>query len=152
MKRIIFLLSFMMIGLFVQSQTTFLEKPVYKVTKDAYTYKYEGRVAVDSLTVKRDSIAYPIYLESPNPTWYDFKIHLDEITSPARITTKLQGKKFLEDTWADVTSKVYYGGGTDTTILFNQTTTLQHYNYYRLLFIHTNNKANVGMLTGVFKR
>lgn len=152
MKKILLILVLFSLSLGVMAQTTALTKQTAIVTKDNYTYKYNGVASVDTLGATRDSILYPIYVECASPTYYDFKIRLHELTSACNISVKLQAKKFIGDSWTDVTNRSYKGAGTDTTILFSQVSTLQHYNYYQLLLIRVANKAKVTDLTGVFKR
>ena len=152
MKKLLLILVLFSLSLGVMAQTTALTKQTATVTKENYTYKYTGVASVDTLGATRDSILYPIYVETANPTYYDFKIRLHEVTSPCNISVKLQAKKYLSDSWTDVTNRSYKGVGTDTSILFTQVSTLQHYNYYQLVLIRSAKTARVTDLTGVFKR
>lgn len=152
MKKLLFTFMLAMLGMAIMAQTTAVTKQTATVSKDYYTYKYIGNTAVDTLGAVRDSIVYPIYVESPNPTYYDFKIRLHELVSACNINVKLQAKKFISDDWADVASRAYKGAGTDTSILFTQVSTLQHYNYYQIILIRSANKARLTDLTAVFKR
>lgn len=151
MKKLIFLLSFIMVGFIATAQTTAVTKSLFKIPTTAYIYQYVG-TASDSLGAVRDSILFPLYVESFNPTWYDFKVRIHEVVSPCNVAVQLQGRKFSTDSWSTITTTTYKGVGTDTSILFNQTTTLQHYNYYQLVFKRASNKAKITDITAIFKR
>ena len=152
MKKLLLILVLFSLSLGVMAQKTALTKQTATVGKEYYTYKYTGLTSVDTLGAVRDSILYPIYLECPNPTYYDFKIRLHETVSACNISVKLQAKKYITDSWTDVTNRSYKGVGTDTSILFTQTSSLQHYNYYQILLIRAANKAKLTDITAVFKR
>jgi len=151
MKKLIFLLAFFALGFVAMAQTTAVTKTLFKITPTSYVYQYTGQTA-DTLGAVRDSILIPLYVETSAPTFYDFKVRLHENVSACNIAVQLQGKKYGTDSYSTITSATYKGVGTDTTILFTQTTTAQHNNYYQLVFIRAANKAKITDIVGVFKR
>ena len=151
MKRLVLLLSFILVSTIVFSQKTALEKTLFKVPQTSYIYQYTGATR-DTLGAVQDSILIPLYIECPNPTYYDFKVRIHENVSACNVAVQLKGKKYSTDTYTTITTLTYKGVGTDTTLLFTQVSTLQHYNYYQLVFKRVANKAKITDIVGVFKR
>jgi hypothetical protein len=84
-------------------------------------FKYPG-VAKDSCGVTQDTLEYKWFINKAYDLLYDVQVKLTEIRGRGLCTVSLQGRKFESDSWSNITSVIYYGGGTDTTITFTQHT------------------------------
>lgn len=93
---------------------------------------------------------------SPNATFalfYNFAVKITEVTATTNVSVALQGAKFDNGSYATIGSAVrYYGGGSDTTILFSQESTKQFYNYYKVLITPANGKVKTTYIRAYFRK
>ena len=118
-----------------------------------WSFMYTGE-ASDTLTTNQDSISVAWFINKPQSQFYDFYVVLDETTAGGQANISLQGKKFKDQAWTNITTTKYWGSlstGADTTILFSQTSTKQFYNYYRVLGVFLATKTKIVEIRGSVK-
>lgn len=59
------------------------------------------------------------------------RLKVDEVTGTGRFTAYWKGKNFLSNSWTNISTINYYGTGSDTTILIDQSTA-KTYRFYQL--------------------
>lgn len=79
-----------------------------------------------------DSI-WNVYINKENikPLKYSIKLEVDKVTGTPKAKFRLFARIHASDSWVRLDSCVY-GGSADSNIVFTQTTTAQHYNYFRI--------------------
>jgi hypothetical protein len=129
MRKLLLIIGMVFIlgGLAAQDETYTLKYPV-----SYYGLPYRTRDSVSSNS--NDSTWYFQWLlqdfDWPNKT--DVKVTLDELSGTGSCDVSLQGKKFIGDSWTNITTQVYGGGGSDSTFTISDGTA-RLYRYYRLL-------------------
>jgi len=115
-----------------------------------YDFSYTGFKAIDSVTTNQDSVTVQFKSNKPEALYYDFKTKILETTA-CKVAVSLQGRKFTDDAWSNITTTQYYGGGSDTTINFSQTSTKQFYTEWRILYKFVAGKARPSYASAFLK-
>jgi len=134
MKKLIFiiaslLIAFIGVGQSVDNATGIDVKMDINANKTYY--RDLGNAAdtigvIDSTWTKVFSVAN-LY----DATKQQVRLKVDEVTGTGRFTAAWQGKNFLSNDWVTITSATYTGVGSDTTIVFDQSTA-KTYRFYKL--------------------
>jgi hypothetical protein len=132
MKKLIFLIS-IIAALFIQGAQS-QESATYDV-KMGYPdswLTYTMPTGTNATTATDSTWYYTFWVLNKTPVKYDFKVRLTKVSGTTRsVPVVLKAKKFLSDSWSTITTTTWYTG-VDTTILFNQTTTIQYYKYWQI--------------------
>lgn len=148
MKKI-FLLMVLFIVTSLATSTLYAQNPIY-LSGNHFSYDYTG-VAADSVTANDTMWHREIVSLHPQALYYQFRVKLTELTSPAVCTVYVLAKTYKDEDYTTISSQQYSGGGTDTTITFTQTSTKQFYRYYLVKVVYGSNKAKVTFLKMLFK-
>jgi hypothetical protein len=156
MKKFIFLLALLSVGMLVQGQSTLKTKPAKAVNTfavDAWSWNGTASIpASDSLGVVQDSISMNWQINSPDSVRNFVRVKLKEVSSPARIIVQYRTKAFNSDSWTTAQTITYTGVGTDSTILIKDNGLYKTHPFKNLLFIRVNNKAYIESLSGYIKK
>ena len=115
----------------------------FTLKPDIYFVDYTG-VATDTVGVGTTTWNYPVEINKTDGVFYSSKVKVMDVTAGAQCTIALQGKYFDDDDYSTITTKTWYGGGTDTTVVFQNVATKSYYRYMRVLVTRTANKAKIG--------
>ena len=107
-----------------------------------YFVEYTGVVS-DTVGVGTTTWSYPLLLNKTEGLYYNAKVKVQDVAAGAACTVKLQGKYFSDDAYSDITTYTWYGGGTDTTVVFTGNTNKIYYRYLNILVTRTASKAKV---------
>lgn len=146
MKRLILFLA-MMIG-FVTS--TVMAQTVLPAEK--YIYQYTG-LSGDTVNVSNDSVwNFTVQLNKREGVFYNASVKVADVTAGAGCKIILRGKIFDTDPWTTITTKVWKGGGTDTTVVFTDTSYKTYYRYLDFKLSGTATKAKLSYIKLSLKR
>lgn len=146
MKRLILFLA-MMIG-FVTS--TVMAQTVLPAEK--YIYQYTG-LSGDTVNVSNDSVwNFTVQLNKREGVFYNASVKVADVTAGAGCKIILRGKIFDTDPWTTITTKVWNGGGTDTTVVFTDTSYKTYYRYLDFKLSGTATKAKLSYIKLSLKR
>lgn len=151
MKRILFIIMTITLGLTLQAQVT---KTAIELAKDQYVFGVSGSVA-DTAGVT-STLVWPIYFNGNNGvnTTVDIEVKIKESVSAAGVVdVMLWGKTFISKSYTALDTIRYYGTGTDTTMYF-QYTTANRYNIWAIQVkrVSGTNKPYIYTLKGYFKK
>lgn len=138
MKKFILLLM-ALVTLSVSAQTT------TKLTAPQYFYKYTG-LATDTVGAVGTTWSKAILLNKSTALYYTVSVKVADQTAGAKCSVKLQGKIFDADNYSDITTITWYGGGTDSTLVFQNISTRVYYRYFRVYVTQIANKAKVSAI------
>lgn len=129
MKKIIFITLISLVAFVANAQD---RSKSFSLGRDDIFFAYTG-VAADTCGVTQDTLEYKWFINKEYDLLYDVNVKLTEVRGRGVCTVSLQGRKFETDDWTNITSVIYYGGGTDTTITFTQHTiaSVVPYNHLR---------------------
>ena len=156
MKKLILFLVLTSLCFVSYSQSTMKTLAEQQITESKWFFNPVVGLA-DSIGVKQDSLAVPIFLNCIDSLKAEIRVTLKEIVSPARVIMQFQVRRSVNDSWTTVTaqSQLYTGVGTDTTMWIRNITGYRTWPYERVLFI-TNSATNVGAyiqhLYGFYRR
>jgi hypothetical protein len=129
MKKMLFVIA--ILGLFAVQAVG--QDRTYQFNYPAMYYSLPYRAADSVSSNSSDSTWYFQWVLSefawPNKT--DVKIKVDELSGTGSCAVSLQGKKFSGDSWSNITTVNYAGGGSDTTFTISDGTA-RLYRYYRI--------------------
>ena len=146
MKKLILFLA-MMIG-FVTS--TVMAQTVLPAEK--YIYQYTG-LSGDTVNVSNDSVwNFTVQLNKREGVFYNASVKVADVTAGAGCKIILRGKIFDTDPWTTITTKVWNGGGTDTTVVFTDTSYKTYYRYLDFKLSGTATKAKLSYIKLSLKR
>lgn len=114
------------------------------------TYKYAGVVS-DTAT----NAAPFTKIVTPNSTfslWYNMKVKITEATASTATAIALKARMFPTDAWTTLTTIVYYGTGTDTTVAYQQIATKMAWNYYGLVLTPTTGRVKLTTFDAAFRK
>ena len=136
MKKFIFLLCAIFAVMFtsVQAQTILQPKQ--------FIFQYTG-TATDTVGVGTTTWGKEILLNKLDGVLYTCAVKVSDYTAGSACTIALQGKIFNTDTYSTITTKTWYGGGTDTTVVFQNVASKIYYRYLKVLVTRTASKAKV---------
>lgn len=143
MKKFILMLILSVGAVAIQAQT------VLPTTK--YIYSYTG-VASDTVGAVETTWNKAIQLNKLDGLFYNASVKVSDSTVGAKCSVALQGKIFAEDAYTTITTVTWYGGGTDTTILFTQNTNKIYYRYLNVLVTRVAAKAKVSKINISLKK
>lgn len=143
MKKLIFIIACMFAFVAMQAQT------VLPTTK--YVYSYTG-VATDTVGAVSTTLSKAIQLNKLDGLFYNASVKVSDVTAGAKCSVALQGKIFAEDAYTTITTVTWYGGGTDTTILFTQNSNKIYYRYLNFLVTRVATKAKVDKINLSLKK
>ncbi len=95
---------------------------------DNYVYLYTG-VAADTVSTVDTLWTKDIQLNKLEGLFYNGKVKVSDITAGAKCKVSIKGKIFATDAYTNITTVQWYGGGTDTTILFTSNTNKVYWRY-----------------------
>jgi hypothetical protein len=135
MRKLIILLT-ALVAIAVNGQDKSVSKELNRI--DCF-FNYPG-VTADTCGVTQDTIEYKWFVNKEYDLLYDVQCKVQEIRGRGVNTISLQGRKFSNDAWTNITSITYYGGGTDTTVNFTQHTiaSVVPYNHLRVYITKAN--------------
>ena len=133
MRKLIFILAALLIGMVSIGQSVKTQKNVLTKTLDISkedTYYMKTNVVVTETDTLK---AYTLGINNNHDALkQNFRIKLIENSGTAAIDVKLQAKVFWDDAYTDLLSTTYTGTGSDTTILFDGSTA-HEYRFYKIL-------------------
>lgn len=142
MKKFIILIALAIAGFSFSG--TYAQKLITPnpLATDVYLVDYTG-LASDTVGVGNTTWGYVQLLNKSDGLYYNAKVKVSDVTAGAACTVKLQGKYFDDDAFADITTYTWYGGGTDTTLVFTSNTNKVYYRYLKVLVSRTASKLKV---------
>jgi hypothetical protein len=143
MKKLILLLILLVGAVSIQAQT------VLPSTK--YIYTYTG-VATDTVGAVGTTWNKAVQLNKLDGLFYNASVKVSDVTAGAKCSVALQGKVFAEDAYTTITTVTWYGGGTDTTILFTQNTNKVYWRYLNVHVTRLAMKAKVNKINLSLKK
>lgn len=117
---------------------------------DSYYDIYTG-LATDTVSQTR---TWNMYF-APNKgerLFYDFRVKLTEVVATTQTAVALQGKKMDTDSWSTITTLNYKGTGTDTTLVFAETSTASFYRFFNILITPSSGKVKPTFIKVAFKK
>jgi len=118
---------------------------------EKYVFSYVG-VATDTVGVGTTVWNKAIQLNKLDGLFYNANIKVSDVTAGATATIKLKGKVFGSDTYTDITTVLWKGGGTDTTIVFTSNTNKVYWRYLQFEVTRTNAKLKVDYINLSLKK
>lgn len=106
-----------------------------------YVVEYAG-VAADS-AIASVPWSKEFTLNKEDGLFYQLQIKLADQVAGAGAIVKLQGKVWATDTYTDIDTKRWYGGGTDSTINLVNISTKIYYRYLKVLVTQTATEAKI---------
>jgi len=134
MKKVILFLILCFGFISLQAQTVL---PIEK-----YIFSYVG-ISTDTVGVGTTVLNKAIQLNKLDGIFYNAKVKVSDVTAGATCTIALQGKIFSSDTYTTINTYTWYGGGTDTTVLFTSNTNKVYWRYLNFKITRTANKAKL---------
>jgi len=136
-KFFILLVAFIVSVVTVSAQSSVL----LKSTK--YIYGYVGTDA-DSINASTDSVwTQTIQLNKLDGIFYNASVKVKDFTAGATCKIILRGKIFDSDEFTTISTVLWKGGGTDTTVIFTANTNKVYYRYLDFKLSGTANKAKL---------
>lgn len=138
MKKVIILLLLSICTFaFGQRSSTVDKELSYTTSWMAFTGTNNTTHAINA---KDSTWTYTILKNSYKPVKYDIYMSLDSISGTKdSVTVIFQAKKWIDDaSWVGLDTATWVAGG-DTIINFNQTTTAQQYQYFRMYVAGSDN-------------
>jgi hypothetical protein len=130
MKKLILFISAIVLLLAVQAQ----DKSI-TLRPEQYYFAYTLNGAADTVSAAADSVYYVQMLTQKDMgLLYNVKTKITEVSGTAKIKVALEGKVHADDSWTKLNAAIYYGTGSDTTIVHSQTSTAQFYRYLRIKY------------------
>ena len=112
-----------------------------------FYFTYTG-VAADSINAatKDSTWNMVVRLNKGDGVLYNAKFKVQDLTAGATAKLILQGRNFATDNWTTITTTVWKGGGTDTTVLFTNVSSKVYYRHLNFKLSGTANKAKVSKI------
>lgn len=118
---------------------------------DTWYYQFSVGAATDTIG-SSDTTYYLQWLTNKDMgLLYNVKTKLTEVSGTATVAVSIQGKVHSDDSWSNIATQTYYGAGSDTTLVFTQTSTAQFYRYFRLYYDCTTSAQKVKISTAYIK-
>lgn len=136
MKKIIFLLVAFFAMSFAQSSAQVLLKA------DNYIWEYTG-LASDTVSANDVIWTKSIQLNKVDGLYYNAKVKVSDVTANSQCRVIMQQKIFDSDTYAAIDSITWYGGGTDTTLVFTHNTNKTYHRNLRFVVRYIANKPKI---------
>ena len=112
---------------------------LFDINKNLTYYRYVG-TANDTIGIVDSTWSYTFGVaNSYDALKQQVRIKVDEVTGTGKLAAIWQGKNFWSQDWTNITSVSYIGGGSDTTIVYDQSTA-KPYRFYRM-YIDVNAKT-----------
>ncbi len=150
--RNILLFLFAVVAIAVNGQDLSRDRGGLKVSE---YFPYYAGVAGDTCGTTQDTMEYKWFVNKERALLYDWNVKVTEKRGRGLLTISLQGRNFSTESWTNITSTTYYGGGTDTTVKFSQQTTASavFYNHFRVYLTKANTlgAVNLNFITGSLK-
>lgn len=153
MKNIYLISLVCLLSFSVSAQVTLKTKPQTEITNTSWSFNVSLGLA-DTVGVRQDSVSIPLYVNSVDSLKEEIKLVLTEVVSPARTIVQYQARRSDTDTWTTLSSFLYTGAGTDTTIRIRNVL-YKAWPYKRVMLITNsaeNKKAYPSKLSGFFKK
>ena len=111
-------------------------------------FPYYAGVAADTVGLTQDTVEVKWFVNKPKDLLYNWQTKVTETRGRGLVTISLQGRVFSTDAWTNITSIIYSGGGTDTTVNFTQHTiaSVVPYNHFRLYYTKANTLGAVKII------
>ena len=110
--------------------------------KNTYIWSYTG-LSTDTATTSVGTVSKYVLLNKPDGFFYTVKVKVSDSSAGATGTIKLQGKQFSNDSFTDITTITWKGGGTDTTVIFQNISTKLYWRYLKVLVTPTANRIKL---------
>lgn len=116
-----------------------------------FIYSYTG-VATDTVGATSTTWSKEIQLNKLDGLFYNSSVKVSDAVAGAKCSVALQGKYFSTDEYTTITTVTWYGGGTDTTILFTQNSSKIYYRYLKYLVTNVTPRAKVSLINLSLKK
>lgn len=139
MKKIIFLIIAIISLSFVTAQAQAL------LSADKYFWEYKGN-ATDTVGATVTVWQSAVQLNKVDGLYYNAKVKVADVVAGAGARVIMEGKIFADDAWTPIDSITWYGGNTDTTVVFTHNTNKTYHRYLNFKVRRTAQKAKVSYI------
>jgi len=114
---------------------SFAQDKTFNYVGDQTYLSYTGTTADTITNVNSDTLWSALFVTNNSvPLTQDLQVKITKVSGTPRVNVVLQAKKFTNDSYTTITSKLWHGGGgTDTTITLSNATA-NRYRFYRVYF------------------
>jgi len=137
-----FILISLLLGLVLGTTGVYAQTPT-KLKESTYTVEYTGETDVDTLGTSATTWSKAYQLQKKMGVKYYAQVKVSDRTADATDTIIVQGKYFAADSYTSIDTVVWYGGGTDTTVVFDGTSAYNYNRYLNFLIKKGANSSNV---------
>lgn len=116
-----------------------------------FIYQFTG-AASDTVGAVSTTWSKELQLNKLDGLFYNASVKVSDSTVGAKCSVALQGKYFADDAYTTITTVTWYGGGTDSTILFTQNSNKIYYRYLKVLVTRVAAKAKVSQINISLKK
>lgn len=133
MKKLVFILAALLIGMVSMGQSVKTQKNLVDVVLDIGDNDSYFSKLSDVITQTDTLKSYVIGVDnSPNALKQYVRVKLTENSGTAVVNVKVQGKVFWDESYTDLADVDYTGTGSDTTIVFDGTSA-HEMQWYKIL-------------------